>query len=118
MAESAGSQLPQDPAYWDSLAQRIRDDAAAPLAAYAATADVWYDVLARRASWWVAASAAAMLIVWLTLPVADGEIAFRAMERLLAPSEPAGTLISGSAPPAVDALMVQFSPAGANGSAR
>ena len=110
MPEFPKSQLPDDPEYWDGLAQRIRQDAAGPLAEYASTQAVWYDVLAERAAWFVAAAAAAMLIVWITLPGPDAADAFDWIERSLAPSDLAGTLISGSEPPRVDALMVQFAP--------
>ena len=110
MAELPQSQLPQEPEYWEELARKIREDAAGPLAAYAATQYVWYGVLARRAPWLVAASAAAMLILWLALPTPDSSVAFRWIEHSLAPSETAGTLIGGPEPPSVDALMVQFPP--------
>ena len=111
MAELPKSPLPREPEYWEELARRIRRDASGPLAAYAAAQDVWYGVLARRSPWLVAASAAAMLILWLALPASDSSVAFRWMERSLAPNEIAGTLIGGPEPPSVDALMVQFSPA-------
>ena len=117
MAELTHSQLPREPEYWQELARKIREDAAGPLAAYAAARDigsdrdVWYGVLARRAPWLVAASATAILILWLTLPTTDSSVAFRWIEHSLAPSEIAGTLIGGPAPPSVDALMVQFPPA-------
>ena len=84
-------------------------DAAGPLAAYAAVQDVWYGVLARRAPWWVAASAAAMLILWLALPTYESAEA-AGFEGSVVPVEVAGTLISGPAPPSVDVLMVQFPP--------
>ena len=110
MAENPNSNLPQDPEYWAGLAKRIRADAARPLAAYAAAEDGWYEVLSQRAAWLVAASVAAMLILWLALPTADS-VAFRWMERSLAPSEVAGSLIGGPAPPSVEVLMAQFQPA-------
>jgi len=113
MAENPDSNLPQDPEYWTGLVRRIREDAAGPLAAYAAVQDVWYDVLSRRAAWLVAASAAAMLVLWLALPTADS-VAFRWIERSLAPSEVAGSLIGGPAPPSVEVLMVQFQPVAAD----
>ena len=109
MAELPRSQLPQEPEYWEQLAQRIRQDAVGPLAAHAAAHDAWYGVLARRAPWLVAVSAAAMLVLWLVLPP-DAAAAFRPIERLLEPSEVAGTLVGGPAPPSVDVLMVQFPP--------
>ena len=116
MAEFPKSQLPQDPGYWEELAQRIRRDASAPLAAYAAAQqawaaqDSWYDVLARRSAWLVAPSAAAVLILWLALPAADSSVALRWIERSVAPTEMAGTLLGGPQPPSVEALVVQFSP--------
>ncbi len=109
MVENPDSNLPQDPEYWTGLARRIREDAARPLAEYAAAQDVWYEVLSQRAAWLMAASAAAMVILWLALPTADSA-AFRWMERSLAPSDVAGSLIGGSAPPSVEVLMVQFDP--------
>ncbi len=111
MVDQPQSQLPQEPAYWDDLARKIGEDAAGPLAAFAAIDNGWTGVLARRAPWLVAASAAAMLVLWLTLPARDSSVAFRWIESSMIPSEVAGTLISGSAPPSVDALMVQFPPA-------
>ena len=110
MAEVPRSQFPQDPEYWEQLARRIRDDASSPLAAYAAAHDDWYGLLARRSPWLVAASAAAMLILWLALPTPGSSVAFRWMEHSLAPNEIAGTLLGGPEPPSVDALMVQFPP--------
>jgi hypothetical protein len=104
------SPLSQDPAYWEGLAEKVRADAAGPLAAYAASDD-WTAVLARRAPWLVAASAAAMLVLWLALPPRGSSVAFGWIETSLVPSEVAGTLISGSAPPTVDSLMVHFPPA-------
>ncbi len=121
MADLPPSQLPQDPEYWGELAGKIREDAAAPLAAYAGAEDGriddgrvddgWYRILARRAPWLLAASAAAMLILWLALPERGTSPAFRWIADALAPSETAGTWIGGAAPPSVDALMVHFSPA-------
>lgn len=111
MAELPQSPLPPDLRYWEDLARRIRDDAAPPLAAYAATDTPWYDLLARRAPWLVAAAAAAMLTLWLALPARDASPALRWIERSLAPTEAAGTLIGGPQPPSVEALMVQFPPA-------
>lgn len=109
------SPLPQDPAYWDELAQRINEDAAEPLAAYAGgaveTVVDWYDVLARRALWLVAASAAAVLILWLTLPPRN-PVAIELVERSLAPDDVAGSLFAGAAPPSLDAVMVQYAPEG------
>ena len=114
MAENPNSNLPQDPEYWADLAERIGEDAARPLAAYAAAEDGWFDVLSQRAAWLVAASVAAMLILWMALPTADS-VAFRWMERSLAPSEVAGSLIGGPAPPSVEVLMAQFEPASLDG---
>lgn len=111
MADRSHSRLPQDPEYWETLARKVRDDAAAPLAGYAAAEDGWYGVLARSAPWLVAASAAAMLILWLVLPPREDSMAMRYIAGALAPTEAAGTLISGTEPPSVDALMVQFPPA-------
>ena len=110
IVDQSQSQLPQEPEYWDRLAREINADAAAPLAAYAAAEYGWYGILARRAPWLVAASAAAMLILWLTLPAREDSMAFRWIAGSLAPNETAGTLISGAAPPSVDELMVQFPP--------
>ena len=110
MADLSESQLPPEPEYWEKLVQKIREDAAGPLAAYAAADVGWYSVLARHAPLLVAASAAAMVILWLALPTRDS-VAFRWIASSLTPSEVAGTLISGAAPPSVDALMVQFPPA-------
>lgn len=109
MAEHPNSNLPQDPDYWETLARRIREDAIRPLAAYAGIQDAWYDVLSQRAEWLMAASAAAMLILWLSLPASDS-VAFRWMERSLEPNGVAGSLMVGSSPPSVDRLMVQFQP--------
>jgi len=117
MAQNPNSNLPRDPEYWTDLERRIRADAANTLAAYAAAQDVWYDVLSRRAEWLVAASAAAMLILWLALPTADSA-AFRWLERSLVPTEVAGSLLGGPAPPSVDVLMVQFQPASSDGAGR
>ena len=110
MAELPKSQLPQDPGYWEELAQRIRRDASGPLAAYAAAQDAWYDLLARRAGWLVAASAAAMLLLGLALPAADSSVAFRWIERSVAPKEVAGTLLGGPQHPSVEARVAQFLP--------
>ena len=110
MADPPRSRLPEDPEYWDGLARRISDDAAGPFAAYAAGNDGWAAVLGRVAPWLVAASAAATLVLWLTLPARPSSPAFRWIESSLVPREMAGTLVSGAVPPTVDTLMVQFSP--------
>lgn len=118
MTDLPESKLPRDPGYWKELARRIRADAAGPLAAYAAREklevaadpDVWYGVLARRASWLVAASAAAMLVLWLALPSRGPSVAFRWIERSLSPDDAAGSLVSGAEPPSVEVLMAQFAP--------
>jgi hypothetical protein len=110
MADLSQSNLPQDPEYWERLARKINEDAVGPLAAYAAAEQGWYSLLARRAPWLVAASVAAMLILWLTLPPREDSQARRWMVEALAPDETAGTLISGAQPPSVEALMVQFPP--------
>ena len=104
------SQLPQEPEYWDRFARRISRDAAAPLATYARANQVWYGVLSHRAPWLVAASAAAMLVLWVTLPARESLVADRWIERFLSPDELAGSLIGGPAPPSVDALLAQFPP--------
>ncbi len=117
MVENPDSNLPQDPEYWTSLARRIREDAARPLAAYAAAQDVWYEVLSQRAAWLVAASAAAMVILWLALPTSDS-VAFRWMERSLEPTDVAGSMIGGPVPPSVEVLMAQFYPASADEAGR
>ena len=111
MADQPQSQLPQDPEYWEALAQKVHDDAVGPLAAYAAAGDDWASVIARRAPWLVAASVAAMLVLWLALPSNQSSAAFRWIESSLIPSEIAGTLVSGSTAPGVDTLLVQFAPA-------
>lgn len=111
MVEHPNSPLPRDPEYWESLAQRIRADAAGPLAGYATTV-AWYDVLARQAAWLVAAAAIVIVALLLTLPQPDPDAAYRWIERSLAPDEPAGTLIAGPTAPSVDVVMVQFPPAG------
>lgn len=110
MAETPKARLPRDDAYWDALAAEIGRDAAAPLAAYASNDGGWSALLSRRAPWLVAASAAAMLVLWLALPPASpaGELGW--IEGSLAPTERAGSLVVGSAPPSLDALMAQFPP--------
>jgi len=110
MAEHPNSPLPRDPEYWTRLAQRIHADAAAPLAGYAA-ADTWYGVLARQASWLVAAAAIVIVALLLTLPRPDSDAAYRWIERSLAPDEFAGTLIAGPTAPSVDVVLAQFPPA-------
>ena len=115
MADRPVSQLPDDPGYWDDLASRIRQDAAGPLAAYAQR-DPWYGALARRAPWVIAASVAAMLLLWLSLPGIDpGAGFFRNIERSLTPTDAAGMLVAGAEPPSVATLMVEFPPAMAGG---
>lgn len=99
------SALPTDSDYWDSLAGRIARDAESPLAAYAD----WSKVLARRAPWWLAASVAAMLALWLTLPSrASSRTAW--LESALAPDEVAGAMLGGPAPPSLESLMSHFPP--------
>lgn len=107
--DPAKSPLPTDPKYWDDLAERIAEDARAPLAQYAKRRDVWYGVLSREAPWLVAASAAALLLLWLALPEAPrAHSSF--IERAVAPREAAGSLLGGSEPPSVDELMLAFPP--------
>lgn len=120
------SKLPNDPAYWDGLAARIRDDAVAPLAAYAAATpptalsaaggpgrDGWPDVLARGAIWWLTAAATAIAVLWLTLPPRGASPAQTWIEASLTPDEPVGTLVAGDLPPAIGTVLVHFPPAGA-----
>ena len=111
MADLPQSQLPQEPEYWEELARKVREDAAAPLATYAAADEGWYGLLARRAPWLVAVSAAAMLVLWLMLPARGNSLAFEWIASALTPSEAAGSLIGGAEPPSVEAVMVHFSPA-------
>jgi len=110
------SKLPPDPAYWDRLERAIREDAAAPLAAYAAMSDgdggTWSGMLARRAAWWVAVVSAVIAILWLTLPSRGVSPALAWIEASLAPDETAGALVSGDAPPAVDIVLAQFPSSG------
>ncbi len=110
MPDLSRSQLPQEPEYWEKLAVKVREDAAGPLAGYARVDSGWDGMLARRAPWLVAASVAAMLLLWLALPERGPSVAFRWIEGSLTPSELAGTLVSGAAPPSVEILMVQFPP--------
>ena len=109
MSQPPRSQLPQDSEYWDELARKIGHDAVDPLLEYAAARSAWYGVLDRRAPWFVAASAAAMLLIWLALPPPDSS-ATPSLEGGLVPKEVAGTLIAGPEPPSVDVLLVQFPP--------
>lgn len=104
------SSLPEEPEYWDALARRITQDGAGPLTKYAAVQEIWVDVLARRAAWWVAASLAAMLTLWLSLPASGSPGGAAWIERSLAPHDRAGALLGGSTPPSVDELMAQFPP--------
>ena len=111
MPERPRTKMPQEPEYWDDLAHKIHDDAVGPLAAYRADdPSVWYASLSRQAPWLIAASAAAMLLLWLSLPTADSSQVLRQMEDSLTPTEVAGTLVGGSAPPRIDMLMAQFPP--------
>ena len=118
MVDPRHSKLPQEPEYWDGLAAKINDDAAATLASYAAAStdvhreDDWTAVLGRSAPWLVAASLAAMLVMWLILPPRPPSPAFVWLGDSLAPSEVAGSLVAGSTPPSVEQLMAQFPPAG------
>ena len=119
MPEMPRSPLPHEPEYWSRLAHEIQADAAGPLAAYAASYEPWYGVLARRAPALVAASLAIMLVLWLVLPRrTDSSVALDWMERSLEPTEVAGTLIGGAQPPSVDALMLQFAPEAVDGGQR
>lgn len=110
-ADRRASPLPQEPEYWERLAQRIRDDAAAPLARYAA-AGTWYELLARQAPWLVAAAAMLVLALLLALPRRSDPAAYRWMQASLSPAEVAGSLMAGPAPPRVDVILAQFPPAG------
>ena len=110
MSEREGSPLPESPEYWEGLAERIRADAAGPLAAYA-LGDNWYGVLASRAPWLVAAAAMIIVALLLTLPPTPDSAAYRWIERSLAPDEPVGTLVAGPTAPAVSRLLPEFAPA-------
>lgn len=111
MADLPGSPLPREPEYWDGLARRIAADAAAPLARYAASGS-WYDLLANRAPWLVAAAALAIAALLLTMPRGANEAAYLWIERSLAPDETAGSLLSSSSPPSIDVMLAQFLPPG------
>jgi hypothetical protein len=111
MPERPRTKMPQEPEYWDDLTRKIHEDATGPLAAYRAAApSTWYASLSHQAPWLIAASAAAMLLLWLSLPAPDSSQVLRQMEASLTPSEVAGTLVGGSAPPRIDMLMAQFPP--------
>lgn len=99
------STLPDDTAYWDALASRIARDAESPLASHAD----WTSVLSRRAPWWLAASVAAMLALWLTLP---SRVSTRThwLELALTPHEVPGAMLGGPVPPSLEDLMSHFPP--------
>lgn len=106
------SPLPRSPEYWDDLARRIRADAAGPLARYATVASPlgWPHLLARRAAELMVTAAAMMLLVWLSLPVAEPPAAHRWVEPSVVPTDPVGALIAGAAPPGLESLLVHFPP--------
>jgi hypothetical protein len=113
--ELPGSPLPDDPTYWNTLAQRIGGDAAAPLARYAARGqkadDRWFGLLSRAAPWLLSAAATATLLLWLALPPRAPDASMRWLEPSIAPHDDTGALIGGSLPPSVDRLMLDFPPA-------
>ena len=110
MKGTRNSPLPENPEYWATLAERIRDDAAEPLSAYE-LAGSWQGVLARRASWLVAAAAVLIVALLLTLPSSPEPNAYRLLERSLTPDEAAGSLIAGPSAPTVGTLLPEFAPA-------
>jgi len=111
MTDLPPSPLPRDPAYWDALAERVRNDAALPLAAYRAPEQEWYGWLSLRAPWLVAASAVAALALWLALPARSARDAAQWIEGSLTPNEAVGSLLGGAAPPSVEAMLAHFPPA-------
>jgi len=111
MTDKPSPQLPQDPGYWDQLAHKMSADASSPLAGYASSVihvEGWYDVVARRAASVVAASMAAVLLLWFAYPPSEPSVAQQWIEHSLAPNEVAGSLLVGPQPPSVDSLVVHF----------
>lgn len=125
MSERLRSPLPDDPRYWEDLGSRIVAEAAGPLAARSARLSAsgsgdgpndapppaWHQLISRQAGWWIAASVALALALWLALPQRAPSPAFRWIERALAPDEAAGTLVARSVPPPVELLMARVEPA-------
>lgn len=97
--------LPDNPDYWETLAERI-ETGAAPLFERSAPTRIWWG---RRAVTPALAASAlvASLAAWLWLPqnprvgVTDGQVVNAAVR----PADPIAALLSGATPPTVESLL-------------
>jgi len=103
------SRLPDDPGYWDALADRIAADAAPVLAQYQAQHGTWWSVLAHRAPALAAAAVVAVattsfLVVGASAP-GDGSPSAE-VARAIVPSDPVAQMfLAEETPPPVEALL-------------
>ena len=102
------SRLPDDPAYWQDLTDKIVDDGRPRLAEFGAHRPAWWSELARFSRVLAAGAAAAVLALLLLFP-AGGELELQGgtMDTYgLIPSDPlAFTLFSREAPPTIETLI-------------
>jgi hypothetical protein len=101
--------LPEDPAYWDALAERIGRDAAPALAELYERRGAWWGSLARRSPALAAAAAVAIAAGWIAIAASGGTPAgspYTEMARAIGPTDEVGRLfLREAAPPHVEDLL-------------
>ncbi len=104
------SRLPEEPAYWDALAERILQGVVSILDANRNKATAWWAPLARLSTPLLVAAALAIALAVVLLPApagARGAGAVSVMERAVTPIDPlVGRLLFGPAPPSIDDLLL------------
>ena len=107
------SRLPEDPSYWDDLADQIGANAATVLDQYQAQNGTWWGALARRAP---VLAAAAILIITLTsfMLVRASAATYGSphvqVSRAIGPTDPVARLfLSEETPPRVESLFAVVS---------
>jgi hypothetical protein len=102
------SRLPEDPAYWENLRNRIVDDGRPVLRTYWQERRKWWSGLARFSTALAFGASAASIAALLLMPAGDPATpqATTADTYGLAPDDPmAVTLVTGKTPPSLETLM-------------
>lgn len=104
---SLKSRLPDDPAYWDALADRISARSTGQIQDYGARLGPWWEWIAGFAPALAAAAVLVLLGTWAFVPPApqSAVVGQPGIAQLLAPDEPmARAFLADSEPPALAAL--------------
>ena len=102
------SRLPDDPAYWRDLTEKVVDDGRPQLAELGANRPAWWSEMARFSRHLAVGAAAAVLAIVFLLPgIGKAELQSRTVDTYgLIPADPlAVALASGEAPPSIEMLI-------------